>query len=87
MQFVQFPPDVLILPETHFAHIDMDEAPGTAENRPALHGLQPDSCATPFADEYFPAEQFLHVVMSSAPTELLQVPFLHDTHSVLSGFA
>ena len=40
----------------------MDEAPGTAENRPALHGLQPDCCATPFADEYFPAEQFLHVV-------------------------
>ena len=60
----------------------MDEAPGTAENLPILHELQPDCCATPFADEYFPAEQFLQVELLPDPTVLLQVPFLHDMHSV-----
>ena len=27
MQFVQFPPDVLILPETHFAHSRLPSSP------------------------------------------------------------
>ena len=54
------------------------------ENLPAPHRLHSDSSGTPVADEYLPAEQFRQVEASLAPTVLLQVPFLHSTHSVFS---
>ena len=49
--------------------------------------MHPDSSATPFADEYRPAEQFWHVELSFAPIVLLNLPLGHSTHSVLSELA
>jgi len=40
--------------------------PVSAENVPGGHVLHPDSDCTPVAEEYVPAEQFVHVVSSSA---------------------
>ena len=40
--------------------------PVSAEYVPGGHVLHPDSDCTPVAEEYVPAEQFVHVVSSSA---------------------
>ena len=80
MQFVQFPPDVLILPESHCAHSRLPISPVISS--PALQ--MPHTVLLFLPSVYFPCSQFLH---DNAPGDAVNVSTGQSTHvNVLKYF-
>ena len=70
MQFVQFPPDVLILPEMHFAHSRLPSSPVISS--PALQ--MPHTVLLFLPSVYFPSSQSSH---DNAPGDAVNVSTGH----------